>query len=270
MSAAHGTSGVRWAARGLLLAFLVLGAGRAAAEQPLLLSGHRDWPPFSWQENERIVGIGAALAASVLDELGLPYESRARGNWKRVQEEAKEGQVDVIVAAYRTEERRAYLIFPAEPYTDDANVIWVKQGRAFAFERWEDLIGKRGTAMLGESYGEAFDAFLRDKLTVGWVNSPQQNFSKLMLERADYYPFSRFGGQIQIARLGYEGRIEALPTPLSTEGVYLAISAKSRLAAWLPQIEAAIARRRADGSIEQLVRTQLARAVQAPPVADTP
>lgn len=253
--------------RTFALALLALTAGASAAE-PAVVSGHPGWPPFSWQEQDRMVGAGTALVESVLDELKIAYVTRPSGNWKRVQAEARAGEVDVIVAAYRTDERETYLVYAEPAYAEDANVIWVKKGRAFAFDGWDDLIGKRGTVMLGESYGQRFDTFLEQELTIGWVNSPIQNLAKLDLERADYYPFSLFGGQIQIAQLGYRDRIEALPTPISTEGVYLVVSKQSPLTARLPEIQAAIERRRSDGTVDRLVREYVERAERALPPAE--
>ncbi len=55
-------------------------------------------------------------------------------------------------------------------------------------------------------------------------------------------------------QFGFEGKIEHLPEVLSTEGTYIAISRKSRLIKHMPQIEASIARLRADGTIDRLVK----------------
>src|SRR5262249_55504557 len=150
------------------------------------------------------------------------------------------GELDAIVGIYTTEERKKYLTYPAQPYTDDSNVVWVLKGKEFPYAKWEDLIGKRGTAMQGESYGEKFDQFIKDKLTFEWVNKPDQNLKKLETGRSDYYPFSLYGGQIQVKQLGYEGKIVNLAKPISAEGVYIGLSKKSPLIKQLPAIEKAI------------------------------
>jgi hypothetical protein len=62
--------------------------------------------------------------------------------------------------------------------------------------------------------------------------------------------------------LGFSGRITHLPTVISTEGVYLCVSKKSPLARYLPQMNAAIERLRADGTIDQLVRANIAAAAR--------
>jgi polar amino acid transport system substrate-binding protein len=92
------------------------------------------------------------------------------------------------------------------------------------------------------------------------VNTPQQNLQKLVMGRAEFYPFSRYGGQIQVTQLGFDGQVEQLPGVISTEGVYLGISRKSPLVAQLPKIESIIARMRQDGTLEQIVRKHVAAA----------
>ncbi len=241
-------------AKPLYFALLLLVTECACAQAVVRATGHPNWPPFSWQQGDKIIGIGAELTELVFKDLGMTVASTARGNWKRAQSQVEHGESDVIVAAYRTAERNKVMAYPAQAYMDDANVLWVAKGKTFPFRQWSDLIGKTGTAMLGESYGEAFDRYIKDKLQMEWVNSPAQSLGKLELGRADYYPFSLYGGQIQLRQYGFDGKIEHIPDVLSTEGTYIAISRKSRLVGYMPQIEASIARLRADGTIERLVK----------------
>lgn len=237
----------------------------AQAQQLVKISGHPDWPPFSWQSGDKMVGIGAELAEIVCKDLGLTAQVAPAGNWKRVQSDAADGTLDMIAGIYVTDERKGYLDYPPTPFTDDLNVVWVVKSRAFPFNSWNDLIGKRGTAMLGDSYGEKFDQFMKDKLTVDRVSTPDLNFKKLVAGRADFYPFSLYGGQIQAKQLGFDDKVESLPNPLSKEGAYLAISKKSPIVKYLPQIDADIKKRVADGTVDKLVKKYVALAAQPRP-----
>ena len=240
------------------IALLCALAMPALAAEPVTLTGHPNWPPFSWQSGDRIVGIGPDLAEIVFRDVGLDVVSLPSGNWKRAQAQVAAGAIDVLVAAYRTTERSRVLAYPATPFMEDVNVIWVPEGKQFPFHRWEDLIGKHGTAMLGESYGQQFDDFLNKHLQIEWVSTPRQSLEKLALGRVDYYPFSLHGGQIQIRQYGYQGRIAHLPMPISTEAIYIVMSRKSKYLKYLPRIEAAVAARRADGTLERLIRKHTA------------
>jgi polar amino acid transport system substrate-binding protein len=114
---------------------------------------------------------------------------------------------------------------------EDVNVLWVARGKEFPFQQWGDLVGKKGTALLGESYGQG-----------------------LAMGRSDYYPFSLHGGMIQIKQMDLESRITYLEKPISAESIYIAISKKSKFLPYLPRIEAAIQARRADGTVDRLIR----------------
>lgn len=248
----------------LLASLLALGAVAGAAEVATV-SGHPNWPPFSWQEGERLTGVGVELAGIVFGDVGIAVRPVVHGNWKRVQLGAEGGELDAVVAIYATAERRRYLAYPETAYTTDSNMVWVTKGKEFHYAQWSDLVGKRGTAMQGESYGEQFDRFIHDRLVMDWVNTPEQNLKKLTQGWADFYPFSLYGGQIQVRQLGYEGRVVALPRPISTEGVHLALAKKSPLLKYLPQLEAAIRKRRADGTVERLLAKYIALAAGGAP-----
>jgi polar amino acid transport system substrate-binding protein len=244
---------------------LLCGACHGAEPGVVRATGHPNWPPFSWQSGDKIIGIGAELSEIIFRELGLKVVCEATGNWKRAQAQAEFGAADIIVGAYLTEDRKRYLAYPASPYMDDANVVWVARDKPIVFHKWEDLIGKTGTAMLGESYGEKFDRFIKDRLQIDWVNSPTQSLTMLAMGRVNYYPFSLYGGQIQVQQLGFAGRIVNLPDVISTEGTYIGISKKSRFLKYLPQIEAAIVRLRADGTVERLTKKYVALAARTGP-----
>jgi polar amino acid transport system substrate-binding protein len=245
----------------------ILLAVTAHAGAVVKVSGHPDWPPFSWRVGNKIVGVCPELTEIVFKDLGMAVQSEPSGNWMRVQATAEEGGIDVVAGIYITNERQSYLQYAAIPLTDDVNVIWVAKGRSFPFDKWEDLVGKRGTAMLGESYGEKFDQFIKEKLVVDRVSSPDLNLKKIVAGRTDYYPFSLYGGQIQAKQLGFDGAVEDLPNPISKEGVYLAISKKSLLIPLLPEVEDGIRKRIGDGTVARLLQKYIALAAQTAPPA---
>lgn len=107
--------------------------------------------------------------------------------------------------------------------------------------------------MLGESYGQGLDDFIK-QLQMDWGSTPTQALQRLALARADYYPFSLHGGMIQIQHIGLAESITHLDKPISAENICLPISKRSKFIDYLPRIEAAIKRRRADGTMDRLIR----------------
>ena len=201
----------------LLFVIITFFSSPAYSGDVLIASGHPDWPPFAWKEGDKIIGIGAELTEIIFKDLGIKVNSKAKGNWIRALREAELGRVDVIIGCYITDQRKTYLDYPSIPFMDDENVVWVWKGKTFPFEKWEDLIGKQGVAALGESYGQAFDTFIEEKLNVMRVPHNKKVFQLLEHGRVDYYPFSLYAGKIQVKKYGYEGRVEHLPMPFSKE-----------------------------------------------------
>jgi len=241
----------------LIFVILMTCAGIAYSEDVLISSGNQSYPPSSWQEGEAIVGVAAELTQMIFADLGIKAESKYVGPWKRVQKEANDGKIDVITTIYKNKEREEYLDYPQTPYMDDPNVIWVWKGKRFPFEKKEDLIGKKGLAVLGDSYGEEFDKFIAEKLTIERAAELLMNFKKLQAERGDYMPYGLHSGIIAAKQYGYDGKLEYLPKPLLSEGMYIAISKKSKFRKYLPELEKGIRKYKADGTIEKLIQKHI-------------
>src|SRR5688572_5663243 len=124
----------------------------------LVASGHPEWTPIMFQSGSAIDGVGPALAQKILDDAGVNVSFPHTGTWDQVQAKARTGEVDMLVAAYKTTERETYMVY-SDAYVTDPIAVYVARGRTFPFNSFDDLIGKRGIAMVGDSYGQAFDDF---------------------------------------------------------------------------------------------------------------
>lgn len=240
-----------------LVALFVWTAPAAGWAEAVISSGNQDYPPSSWAEGEAIVGVAADLLQLILQDNGLTGESKFLGPWKRVQHLAMEGNIDILTTIYRNPEREAFYNFTDIPYMDDQNVVWVAKGKEFPFEKWDDLIGKRGTAVLGDSYGPEFDKFIVEKLTMERVAQVEQNFKKLVGGRSDYMPYGLYSGMIASRIHGMDAQLSHLPHPLLSEGLYFAVSKKSSHAGIAPLLTEGIKKYRADGTIEKLIQQHL-------------
>ncbi len=67
------------------------------AAPSLIISGHPNYPPYMWNANGSLVGVGPEIAESICKELGFTCEQRPLGSWNRVQELARNGNIDMIV-----------------------------------------------------------------------------------------------------------------------------------------------------------------------------
>lgn len=242
-----------------ILAIVIVAVGlfayyssKGPSVEELVISGHPAWPPIMYQEGTAIVGAGPEIVEKVFADLGVTVVSRYEGTWEEVQEKAKEGSVDVLVAAYRTPEREAYMDYSI-PYTVDPVVLVVKEGQAFPYEKWEDLVGKKGVVTTGDSYGQDFDAFLRDNLSPQAVATPAEAFSLLESGEADYFVYALYSAQSYIAANGLSEKFEIIPNYVSAENFHLTISKASPFVGLLPQVNDRLEQYMADGTIVRMI-----------------
>lgn len=225
-----------------------------------IASGHPEWSPIMWQEEKKIVGAGPDLVAKIAGDLGLKVDSIYTGFWDEVQEKAKSGQADMLVAAYKTAERETYMDYSV-PYTTDPIAIFVSIGKQFPYDKWDDLIGKKGVATVGDSYGQDFDNFIQNKLTVERVNTADQAFAALKSGKADYFLYALYSGENALKQNKTASQFEALPKYVAEENFYITISKKSLLVQIMPQVNDLIAKYKNDGTINELIKANKAKSI---------
>src|SRR5680860_51687 len=88
------------------------------SNQEFIASGHPEWAPIMYQKDDLIVGAGPDITIKVFNDLGIKISSLYKGSWDVVQESARSGEIDILVAAYKTAERETYMDYSI-PYTID-------------------------------------------------------------------------------------------------------------------------------------------------------
>ncbi len=235
----------------LIAGFLLLGGITQAAEM-LTASGHPQYPPIMWKENNSIIGAGVELVKLLFKDLNVTVRSPYRGRWDKVQDEAKQGKIDVIVSLYMTEGRKAFLEY-SNPYAKDPVVVFVAKGKAFNYAKWDDLIGKKGTTTIGDSFGQEFDKFISEKLTVTRSAKVEENFSKLINGHADYFIYAMYSGLFESERFDISDKIEFLPISVSVENFYIGISKRSPFVKYLPEINKKLDELINNGTVDLLI-----------------
>jgi polar amino acid transport system substrate-binding protein len=221
-----------------------------AVEPRLSYSGHPNYPPYMWIEDGELTGVGVKLLEEVLKELKISATSKAIDSWERVQQMTKRGDIDILVGAYKNEEREKYMSYSVA-YLEDPTHIFTRKDATFAFKRISDLVGKRGIAMYGESYGKTLDCVIENKLNVRRVYKASALFFNLKERNVDYilwgyYPWS-FNGMKQ----GALKWCKVSGPPIVTEGMYITISRKSSLLQHLSKINKVIERLKKEGKIKK-------------------
>lgn len=225
-------------------------------EKVVIVSGHPEWKPVMWLQEEnqeqKIVGIGPEVVEKVFSELGFKVDSRFVGPWDAVQLKAKEGEIDAIVALYKTKDREQYLFYSV-PYTVDPIEVFVKKGNEFVLQNPESLFEKKGIATIGDSYGQEIDDLIsQQKLQITRVATPEQAFALLEKNEGDYFLYSLYSGRRVIAESNLTN-IHELGT-ISHQNFYIGISKKSPIAELLPEINSILDRYNRDGTIQAIAQ----------------
>lgn len=215
-------------------------------------SGHPAWPPIMSRQDDSIVGVGPELVQKIFLELGEKVNVKYTGDWDLVQSLAKSGVVDVLVAAYKNPERETYMDY-SDTYTVDPVVIYVRSDRGFPFDNWSALIDKVGVVTKGDSYGAAFDQFIKDSLAVIEVASPETAFQMIQAGQADYFVYAMYSGDTYLANNDLQDVCKSLPKYVASEDFYITISKQSPLRKYLPDINRILARYKKDGTIDALI-----------------
>jgi polar amino acid transport system substrate-binding protein len=173
------------------------------------------------------------------EELSIPMNLRRFGNWQNVQKKARNGEIDMIVSVYKNNEREEYLEF-SDPYLSQPTVILVEKGKEFTFSSWDSLIGKKGVSNVGESYGQKFDEFIKEKLDVSY-HQFERALQVLNLGEADYLIIDLYTALIYSRLLQGEDSITILDPPVTVQSFHFGIRKDSELVKYLPQINKIIA-----------------------------
>jgi polar amino acid transport system substrate-binding protein len=203
-----------------------------------IVSGHPDWKPIMWRDGNNIAGIGTEVTKMVFRDINVDVDSRYVGSWDVVQGKAKNGEIDAIVALYKTREREEYLYYSIS-YTVDPIVLFFKSDKGFTYNQKENLIGKKGVATIGDSYGQELDDFIiQANLNMTRVYTPEQAFSLLKEEKVDYFIYSMYAGRKVIAESGLSGFKES--AIVSNQLFYIGVSKKSPYGKYIEEINSSL------------------------------
>lgn len=217
-----------------LIPGLVVAAGKC---ERLVATGNPEYPPYLWRDPEnprQLIGANADLLKHIADELGLVVDVIYTGPWSRAQDEVRTGRVDLIAGAFLTLPRLESMDYVHPPFYYVSSVVWVSKERAFDYSGWDDLRGHTGDTLVNNSFGQQFDAYAKENLTLEGVASLTQAFQKLLLGRTDYVLYEQYPGLAVAGTQGLDEHLQILDPPISSEGLYLTLSHNSACNdAWL-------------------------------------
>ena len=197
----------------------------------LTATGNSEYPPYLWRAAD---GSNALLGANrvIMDEIGkrlsISIQLQDVGSWARAQEMLKSGKIDLLAGAFYTIPRIQYMDYVYPAFLNTTSVVWKKKGSDLSFNNKNDLIGKSGTTVINNSFGQTFDQFAQQELNLEYVASLQQVFKMVSHNRSNYALYEKHPGLAYANHWGFSDQLEALDPPISSEGLYLTISHRSK------------------------------------------
>ncbi|WP_240616476.1 substrate-binding periplasmic protein [Marinobacter fuscus] len=205
--------------------------GDAVQCSKLVVSGNPEYPPLLWVPRDTpkvLVGAVPQFLKEVVKPLGLEVEVRNIGSWARVQRLAELGELDLVAGAFITSERITYMDYVLPPMVQLPTNVWVRRDKVFQYRHWPDLVGKRGSTLINNSFGQNFDSFAEENLDILGVRSIEQSYLMAEIGRVDFVLYELLQGKVKLERLGLEADFVALAPPVSKEGLFFAFPKKSR------------------------------------------
>ncbi len=216
--------------RKCLYLLLIIPAFTQAIEcSRLTVSSNPEYPPYLWQTDTQPIQLEGLLVSFIKrfsEVSGLELEIVYAGPWLRTQSQVHNGNVDLITG-FHTDDRAEWLdyLYPELIKTDTA--VWVNKAKRIEFTELKDLKGYNGLTVLGHSLGQDADEYVEENLTISTLSSVQQALKMLEEQRADYLVYARDPGQAYAMQLNTKDVIN-LPTPISSELIFLAFSKQSK------------------------------------------
>lgn len=234
------------------------GAAFAADDCPkITATGHPAYPVIAFKQGDTIAGAAPDLVMAIAKKLNVPLESKYMGSWEEAQEAARDGKADLIFGIYYNDERAKYLDYVQPAFMYDDVAVFVAKGKEFPFKDKNDLIGKKGVTNKGESYGNEFDAFMKDKLDVGRVNGMEEAFEELLAGKADYLIAGYYPGLAEAAKDGFKDKVVPLDQALLTAEMFVAFSKKSPCHSYAADFGQDITELTTDGSFDKMLKAAM-------------
>lgn len=248
----------------ILLVFFLgssIAYGKGKCER-LVATGNAEYPPYLWrdlQDPTRLTGASAEFLQLIAKDLGITIDVLYGGAWTEAEKDVNAGRVDLLAGVVLSLTRLESMdyVHPAFFFTE--NAVWVRAESEFFYTNWTDLRGKRGLTVAGHGFGIAFDDYAAANLNLKFVDSLQEALLKLSAGDADYVLYERYQGLISANAVGLTEALRTLELPVSTEGLYLALSHNSACnGSWLRgQLARKVTELVAAGVPDQLLRRNI-------------
>lgn len=239
--------------RGLILLLFILFAPLAQAAgkcERMVISADPAYPPLHWHDGKNFHGASIDIATRIMKDLGIPYEVRYLGPWKRVLSAAQSGSIDLIATLKNTPERTSFLLF-SDLVLVNPVAAFVRKGRIVPYNKWDDLIPYYGGIARGNRFGRPFDDFMDTHLAINETDNLEIAFKMLQANRFDYVITGYHSGMAYLASGKLDDKLMPLTPYLIETANLLGFVASSPCAVYLPAVNKQLQKLQKEGYIER-------------------
>ncbi|SMC86061.1 amino acid ABC transporter substrate-binding protein, PAAT family [Desulfocicer vacuolatum DSM 3385] len=213
-------------------------------------------PPSIWarQQGRELTGPVVDLIREIFSDVNVRVKTKSLP-WARAIHMMKTGEIDIMLAIFRTGERAQFMDFTI-PYVTVPNCVAVAKGKGFFFDSLEDLEGKQGVMVKGDSISPEFRLY-EPKLNMMKIAHYDQIIKMLVNLRADYAVVPQFGFFMRVNKMGFQDKIEMLPKVVSSRELHMGFSKKSGILKYYSMVNEKLKQFKADGSLDEMVANTL-------------
>jgi polar amino acid transport system substrate-binding protein len=236
-----------------LLVTLLVSTSISHACESLSVNGATHWYPYFSHQDPQHLGIVGDVVVQAAERSGIKIDFLPPMPWKRILFNLGSGKLDIIAGALKTKQREKRFKYSAAIHFAELRVF-VRKDRRFDYNQLSDLVGRQGAKVRGMSLGQEADNYSFNNLVFYDVPSPKHLFQMVESERLDFGVFYWSTGLQEIEKYNLTSMIDVLPTPIATEGLYIAFSKSSRCQSQITLLNNEIQKMKKDGSIEPIIQ----------------
>lgn len=215
----------------------------------LIVGTNAEYPPFSFIENDRIVGFDIDIVQEIARRLGKPIRIQDMP-FDLLLPKLQLGDIHLVAAGMTVTPERALRVNFTKPYLMHDPLLIITLASRAALEQIKDLEGK----MVVVNEGYTADVYLAqfNKIVLRRLASPSEAFLALQSGRADAFVAAQSSVQAFFAHHGKDNfRIRPL------EAVYddYALVVSKKYPTLLTQVQEALAAIENDGTLQRLKKT---------------
>lgn len=235
-----------------MLALCALLLGSATASAQTITAAGDPWPPFLDPGHPQ-QGVSVELVREALATQGHQLNF-SFVPWQRALDGVKEAEYDILVSAWKTEERAVFLEFSDPFLFNDVKFIKIK-GTPFEYAGLDSLSGKTVGTVRGYGYGDAFETasnFKRDEAA-----TLMPSILKLIGGRIDLTLEDELVARSHISKENPAllEQIEFVATPLSSNAMHVAAGLKNpKHAELIAAFNKGLQTIKADGTFDEILQ----------------